>query len=133
VLCKERANVLRPGAHGSTFGGNPLACAAALATLDVIESEGVLVNVRKQGAHLVYHLALLADKAPLDHVRGAGLLVGFDLTKEQSKPFAQRLLKEGLLVSNIGDRTVRLAPPLPVTAAEVEDGIDVLTKALGAS
>jgi acetylornithine/N-succinyldiaminopimelate aminotransferase len=129
ILCNEKANVFQPGAHGSTFGGNPLACAAALATLDVIESDKILANVRKQGAHIVNHLAILSDKAPIQDVRGSGLLIGFDLTEEKSKPFAQRMLAQGLLVSNIGDHTVRLAPPLPISAAEIEEGIALLADA----
>jgi acetylornithine/N-succinyldiaminopimelate aminotransferase len=131
VLCSERANVLQPGAHGSTFGGNPLACAAGLATLRVIREENVLPNVRRQGAHLLNHLSLLADKNDaIANVRGAGLLVGFDLKEGTSKEFASRLLTRGLLVSNIGDKTIRLAPPLTVSAAEIEDAFDHLQAAL---
>jgi acetylornithine aminotransferase/acetylornithine/N-succinyldiaminopimelate aminotransferase len=132
VLCNEKANVFVPGTHGSTFGGNPLACAAGLTVLRILEEERVLANVKKQGAHIVNHLAILAEKAPFDGLRGAGLLIGFDLTKEKSKPFAQTLLRQGLLVSNIGDATLRLAPPLTISAAEIEEGFDLLSKALGA-
>lgn len=131
VLCSEQANVLQPGAHGSTFGGNPLACAAGLATLQVIRDERVLENVRRQGAHLVNHLALLSDKNDkIQNVRGSGLLVGFDVTTGTSKEFAGKLLQHGLLVSNIGEKTIRLAPPLTVSAAEVEDAFGILQSCL---
>lgn len=131
VLCSEKANVLQPGAHGSTFGGNPLACAAGLATLRVIREERILENVRRQGAHLMNHLALFADKNDaIQNVRGAGLLVGFDVKNGTSKEFAGKLLEKGLLVSNIGEKTIRLAPPLTVTAAEIEEGFEILSNAL---
>lgn len=130
LLANEKAAQWKPGAHGSTFGGNPLACAAALATLQVIREENLLANVKKQGAHLVNHLGILSDEAPLENVRGSGLLVGFDLTSSPSKEFARTLLADGLLVSNIGDRTMRLAPPLTVSAAEVEEGFRVLESLL---
>lgn len=127
VLCNEKANVLQPGTHGSTFGGNPLACAAGLATLKVLREENVLANVRRQGAHVLNHLSLFAEKTgKIRNVRGSGLLVGFDVTQGTSKEFATKLLQNGLLVSNIGEHTIRLAPPLTVSAAEVEDAIEVI-------
>lgn len=132
LLCNDRANAFQPGSHGSTFGGNPLACAAGLATLRIIEEEGILANVRKQGAHLMTHLAHWEEEGVLRGVRGQGLLVGFDLPKPEAKAFARSLLSKGLLVSNIGDATIRLAPPLVVSTAEIEEGLDILGPALGA-
>jgi acetylornithine/N-succinyldiaminopimelate aminotransferase len=130
VLSAESASVFQPGAHGSTFGGNPLACAAGLATLRVIREENVLSNVRKQGSHLMNHLALLSEKkSKILHVRGAGLLVGFDVASGTSKELAAKLLSKGLLVSNIGEKTIRLAPPLTVSAAEIEDAIELIDAA----
>ncbi|MGH2793474.1 MAG: aspartate aminotransferase family protein [Actinomycetota bacterium] len=131
VLCNEKANVLQPGAHGSTFGGSPLACAAGLATLQVIRDENVLANVRRQSAHLLNHLSLFAEKKnAIENVRGSGLLVGFDVKNGTSKEFAGKLLQRGLLVSNIGEKTIRLAPPLTVSAAEVEAAFEILQGAL---
>jgi acetylornithine/N-succinyldiaminopimelate aminotransferase len=132
VLASERADTFRPGAHGSTFGGNPLACAAALATLNVIEEENLLAHVRRQGQHLATHLAHWEDEGVVRDARGVGLLQAFDLIQGSSKAQARSLLERGLLVSNIGDATIRLCPPLNVTAAEIEEALDVLGPALGA-
>jgi acetylornithine/N-succinyldiaminopimelate aminotransferase len=129
VIANARAAVFQPGHHGSTFGGNPLACAAALATLDIIEDEAVLSNVRRRGAQLRQGLATLGE-AHITRVRGAGLLIGFDLVDGTSKDFASRLMQAGLLVSNIGERTIRLAPPLTVTAAQVDEALSMLRSQL---
>lgn len=131
TVCNDRANAFQPGAHGSTFGGNPLGAAAALATLRVIEEENVLANVRKQGARLFAHLQRLEEEGLIVGVRGAGLLVGFDLVNGPSKPFARGLLERGLLVTHLGESTVRLAPPLIVSAAEIEEGVEHVATLLG--
>lgn len=130
MLANERAGVFKPGSHGSTFGGNPLACAAALATLRVLREGRVLANVKKQGARLVDRLSSLAEGGPIKGIRGAGLLVGFDLTAGTGKAFAGELLAAGLLVSHIGDRTVRLVPPLTVSTSEVDGALQILESAL---
>jgi len=132
LLCNDRANAFQPGSHGSTFGGNPLACAAALATLRILEEENVLANVKKQGAHLQTHLAHWEEEGVVQGVRGLGLLQGFDLPKAGAKAFARELLARGLLVTHIGETTIRLAPPLTITAAEIEEGLDILGPLLGA-
>jgi acetylornithine/succinyldiaminopimelate/putrescine aminotransferase len=76
------------------------------------------------------HLALLSEKkSKILHVRGAGLLVGFDVASGTSKELAAKLLLKGLLVSNIGEKTIRLAPPLTVSAAEIEDAIELIDAA----
>lgn len=133
VLCNDRANAFQKGSHGSTFGGNPLATAAALATLRVLEEERVLDNVRRQGAHLMTHLSHLEAEGRVANVRGQGLLIGFDLPRVSSKDTARALLAEGLLVSNIGERTLRLCPPLTVSAADIEEALEHLRKVLRAS
>lgn len=130
LLCTEAASAFQPGAHGSTFGGNPLACAAALATLRVLRDENALANVQKQGAHLVSRLAGLGEKGALENLRGVGLLVGFEVARGTGKEAATQLLHKGLLVSHIGEKTIRLAPPLTVSAAEVEKAVELIAATL---
>jgi 4-aminobutyrate aminotransferase-like enzyme len=98
----------------------------------VIEEENLLAHVRRQGQHLATHLAHWEDEGVVRDARGVGLLQAFDLIQGSSKAQARSLLERGLLVSNIGDATIRLCPPLNVTAAEIEEALDVLGPALGA-
>jgi 4-aminobutyrate aminotransferase len=122
-----------PGAHGSTFGGNPIACAAALATLDVIESEGFLVNVRLLGERAQERLAKMADGNPsVLQVRGMGLMIGVELVDAAAAEAVQkRCLDDGLIVLTCGpaDNVVRLAPPLTLGDEELEHGLDILEAA----
>lgn len=131
ILASERASVFTPGSHGSTFGGNALACAAALATLAVVRDERLLENVRRQGAHLLAGLSRLEPGTVLRKARGAGLLQGFDLSVGKGKDFVGALLGHGLLATYLGERTVRLAPPLVVTKSEVDQGLRLLAEVLG--
>jgi len=133
VLCNERANAFEPGNHGSTFGGNPLACAAALATLEHLESQRVLDNVRRQGQAILARLAQWQREGWIQHVRGKGLLLGFDLARGDSKSLARELLARGLLVSNLANATVRLCPPLVLTDQERQEGLGILERALRAT
>lgn len=130
TLATEAAHAFEPGAHGSTFGGNPLATAAALATLDAVEAEGVLANVRVQGERILKRLKEWERAGLVRGARGRGLLLGFDLPSGASKAFARRLLEAGLLVTNIGEATIRICPPLNVSSAVVEEGLVLLERAL---
>ncbi|MFI1964778.1 acetylornithine transaminase [Streptomyces pathocidini] len=113
------ADLLTPGQHGSTFGGNPVACAAALAVLDTIRDDGILDHVKRAGERL--RSGIEGTGHPLvDHVRGAGLLLGIVLT-ESAAPHVQRAAQEaGLLVNAVAPDVVRLAPPLIVGDGEVD-------------
>ncbi|KNB49771.1 acetylornithine transaminase [Streptomyces caatingaensis] len=119
------AGLLTPGQHGSTFGGNPVSCAAALAVLDTLAADGVLDGVPRKGTLLRDGIAAL--RHPLvDHVRGAGLLLGIVLS-EPLAPDVQRAAQEaGLLVNAVAPDVVRLAPPLIIT----EDEVDAFLRAL---
>jgi acetylornithine aminotransferase len=113
------AGLLTPGTHGTTFGGNPVSCAAALAVLETIEADGILDNVKRQGEKLRQGIEAL--RHPLvDHVRGSGLLIGIVLTEPLSSQVQQAAQDAGLLVNAAVPDTVRLAPPLIVGDAETD-------------
>ena len=113
----QTSSLLSAGQHGTTFGGNPVATAAALATLHAIESNHVLDNVAAVGAHL---RSALADLAGVTEVRGEGLLIGFDLDADVAPAVVQAGLDAGFIVNSPGPRTVRLAPPLILTTAQAD-------------
>ncbi|MGW3241194.1 acetylornithine transaminase [Streptomyces sp. NPDC001070] len=125
------ADLLTPGQHGTTFGGNPVACAAALAVLDTIEHEGVLENVKRQGEKLREGVEALGHPL-VDHVRGAGLLLGIVLTEPLSAQVQTAAQDAGLLVNAAVPDTVRLAPPLILGDAEVEAFLGALPGVLDA-
>jgi 4-aminobutyrate aminotransferase len=117
-----------PGSHGSTFGGNPLACAAALATLDLLD-EGLIDNAREVGDHLLDGLRRIQASHPdvVTDVRGLGLMAAIELdTPERAGDLVQRAFRQGLLLLTAGSRAVRLCPPLVLTPAEADVGLDVL-------
>ena len=130
----EVADVLRPGDHGSTFGGNPVACAAAMATLDVVEALLDEGHVDKVAARLAQGLEELAARlGPGAEARGAGLWRALDLgavAAASAKEVALVALQHGLVVNPVTDTALRLAPPLVVTEEEVGDGLARLEAAL---
>ena len=114
------AQLLGPGSHGTTYGGNPIACAAGLAVLYAIERDGLLANVEKVGALL--RAGILATGHPLiAGVRGAGLLLGVELTAEVAPQLADAALAAGFIVNAVRPDTLRLAPPLILTEAQAEE------------
>ncbi len=119
-----------PGVHGSTFGGNPIAMAAAKATLEVVFDPAFLQDVQEKGRYLLerLHDAL----APLDivkDVRGLGLLVGIECQTDVA-PLLPLIHENGLLVLSAGPNVIRLLPPLVVTKAEIDEAVDILTNVL---
>ena len=121
-----------PGSHGSTFGGNPVACAAALATLDLLE-EGLIDNAREVGDHLLEGLVRLRSAHPgvVTGARGLGLMAALELdTPERAAAVVQRAFRHGLLLLTAGQRAVRLCPPLVLGAAEADVGLEILGGAL---
>jgi acetylornithine aminotransferase len=109
--------LLQPGNHGTTFGGNPVACAAALAVLDVIEKDGLLDRVTVVGERL---RAGLAADPRVTEVRGRGLLIGVDLVDERSAEVAAAALSRGFIINNPTPGRVRLAPPLVIGDDDVD-------------
>ncbi len=134
VLVAPAADVLTPGDHGTTFGGNPVSCAAACAVLDTIENEALVAWAELMGARLSSGLrALGARGLPLTEVRGKGLLIGVGLGSPVAAAVAAASLEEGLLVNPIGDSTIRLAPPLIMGELELELALTGLAGALEAA
>ncbi len=127
LVADDAPDAFAPGDHGSTFGGNPVSCAAALAVCAAITDE-LLANVRARGAQLA---AGLAELPHVNEVRGAGLLLGAPLDRP-AQPVADAALEAGLVVLTAGPDVLRLAPPLVVGAAEVELALEILTEVLSA-
>jgi acetylornithine aminotransferase len=122
----ESATLFKPGSHGSTFGGNPLACRAALETLAIIEEDGLMANAVAIGDFLRSELrARLAGNPGVVEVRGAGLMVGVELTAPCGE-LVSLALKEGLLINVTADTVVRLLPPLIFTREHAEITLDTL-------
>jgi acetylornithine aminotransferase len=120
------AQVFKPGNHGSTFGGNPLACAAALTVLQTVEEEKLRENALQVGAYLRDTLAAaLSDVAGVVQVRGHGLMVGIELDRPCGD-IVKRALAQGLLVNVTSDKVIRLVPPLVMKEAEAQQLIDGL-------
>jgi predicted acetylornithine/succinylornithine family transaminase len=124
-LAAPRADVFEPGDHGSTFGGNPLACAAALAVLNVIERDGLVGHAAEMGD--VLHEALL-DLGAKD-VRGLGLMQAFELAEPRAKAIQQSCLEAGVIVNAVDDFSVRLVPPLIIGHAEIDRAHSVIQQA----
>jgi acetylornithine/N-succinyldiaminopimelate aminotransferase len=131
VLAKEQfAKALKPGTHGTTYGGNPLACAAGNAVLDVILEPGFLEGVQRKGNKLRGHLEKIAAEYPgvFVEARGLGLLLGLKCAIPQGQVQAA-CVAEGLLPITAGDNVLRLAPPLVITDAEIEEAAGMLRRA----
>ncbi len=128
------------GAHGTTFGGNPVSCAAAIATIKVIEKENLLDNARKVGKMALTRLKTIEERAScIGDVRGLGLMIGIEFVKD-GRPFTRGLkqildycLRKGLVLVDCGvdKNVIRLAPPLIVKGEEMEKGLDILEEAIG--
>ena len=129
ILAKDSvAASFQPGTHGSTFGGNPLACAAALATLEtLIEDNFLLDNCRRMGTYFVECLEKLKNDFPdiIVEVRGKGLMIGLELTKEGG-PIVELCAKRGMLINCTAGSVLRFTPPLIITEKEIDLLIDVL-------
>jgi acetylornithine aminotransferase/acetylornithine/N-succinyldiaminopimelate aminotransferase len=125
-LAGPRADVFEPGDHGSTFGGNPLACAAGLAVLRTIEEEGLVGHAAEMGELLQ---ASLQELDGVRQVRGRGLMLAAVFDQPVAREFQARCLEEGVIVNAVDDRTVRVVPPLVITADEIERAVAGMKRA----
>jgi acetylornithine/N-succinyldiaminopimelate aminotransferase len=117
---------LDAGAHGSTFGGNPLTCAAGVAVIEALCRDGVLENCRVVGERLRERLLALAKELPMIRdVRGRGLILGIELDRP-GRPFVSAALERGLVVNCTAETVIRLLPPLTLTTAEADEGLEIL-------
>ncbi len=135
LLCKSHCDLFKPGDHASTFGGNPLACAVALAVCHTLESENLLANVQDRGQQLRQGLQAIAVKYPtlVEEVRGWGLINGLELKADSpitSTDLVKAAISQGLLLVPAGPKVARFVPPLIVTAAEIDRALQLLETAI---
>jgi 4-aminobutyrate aminotransferase len=141
IIAREKIMTWEGGSHGSTFGGNPVCCAAALATLDVVEG-GLVENARVMGDRLIAGARrLMARHACIGDVRGLGLMIGVEIVKDRkTREAAPEIVRKieleafarGLLLLSCGKSNLRLAPPLIIDAADVDEGLRILAEVLEA-
>ncbi|WP_248927488.1 ornithine--oxo-acid transaminase [Paenibacillus hamazuiensis] len=125
---REVMDVFDPGSHGSTFGGNPLACAVAIAAMEVLEEEKLADRSQTLGAYLLERLKFISNPHIRD-VRGKGLFIGIELDVP-ARPYCERLMELGLLCKETHERVIRLAPPLIVTKEELDWALERLSEVL---
>jgi len=126
----EVAASLVPGTHASTFGGNPLACAAAIATIEAIDEEGLLENAKRMGEYTQAKLRALGDKhASIDHVRGVGLMIGIQLT-EAGADVVTRCWEKGLRINCTHDTVLRFMPAMNVSEDLIDRAVGILDEAM---
>jgi acetylornithine aminotransferase len=128
VASMKAAEVMKPGSHGSTFGGNPLACAAGLAVIKTIEQDNLVERAATAGQQLQDGLHAALDNVDgVKEIRGKGLMVGIQLDKP-CKPLMLQALQQGLLISVQSDYVIRLLPPLTISDEQIESLTDTLSK-----
>jgi ornithine--oxo-acid transaminase len=115
---REILGVFEPGSHGSTFGGNPLACAVAVAALDVLEEEGLVERSLELGSYFMEQLKRIQNPS-IKEVRGHGLFIGIELT-EKARPYCEQMKDLGLLCKETHETTIRFAPPLVISKDELD-------------
>ena len=128
VLIGEKVQNLTPGVHGSTFGGNPLSCAAALAALAAIEEEDLAGQAVEKGAYLMEKLCQI-ESPLIREVRGMGLMVGIEL-KQKVTPYLKALQEKRVIALNAGMTVLRLLPPLVISYEQIDRLVDALTEVL---
>jgi acetylornithine/N-succinyldiaminopimelate aminotransferase len=127
IALGKAADLFQPGDHGSTFGGNPVTTAAGLAAIDVIESKKLLNKIKQQGDYLIQELALIPG---VIEVRGAGLLIGIELERLKASEIATAMRDAGVLVNAANPTTIRIAPALIVTDAQINRFISIFKKVI---
>jgi ornithine--oxo-acid transaminase len=125
---KDILGVFEPGSHGSTFGGNPLACAVAIAALDVLVEDDLPKRSRELGEYFINELRKI-DNPIIKEIRGKGLFIGMEL-HEPARSYCEQLMEEGLLCKETHENTIRFAPPLIITKDELNLALDKVRKVL---
>ncbi|ANY72009.1 ornithine--oxo-acid transaminase [Paenibacillus ihbetae] len=124
---KDVLGVFEPGSHGSTFGGNPLGCAVAIAALDVLEEEELAERSRELGEYFAGRLRTI-QHPDLKEVRGRGLFIGMELNVP-ARPYCERLMKLGILCKETHEHTIRFAPPLVIRKSELDQAFECIRQA----
>ncbi|RQW18970.1 ornithine--oxo-acid transaminase [Bacillus sp. C1-1] len=127
---KDVLGVFEPGSHGSTFGGNPLACAVSVAALEILEEEDLVRNAQELGDYFITELKTLTHPS-IKEVRGRGLFIGIELT-ESARPYCEQLKERGLLCKETHENVIRFAPPLIITKEELEHALEQIKDVLSA-
>ncbi|NQT30828.1 MAG: aspartate aminotransferase family protein [Deltaproteobacteria bacterium] len=131
ILAKEKASVFAPGEHGSTFGGNPLACAAGYATVKFVIDNNIAGRVKEVGQYLIDGLEKMKPKFPsITDIRGRGLLVALEFNSDIAPALLTACLERGLLVNQLKPNTLRFIPPLIIGKKEVDEALGILDEAL---
>ncbi|MDD3994328.1 MAG: aminotransferase class III-fold pyridoxal phosphate-dependent enzyme, partial [Dehalococcoidales bacterium] len=131
ILCKDKASVFAAGEHGSTFGGNPLACATGYAVFKTIVDNDIPLNAKVTGKYLTKRLNEMKQKYNfISDVRGRGLLQAIEFSDKNALSVVMGCLEKGLLVNKIGDSIIRFMPPLVIGRDEVDKAIDILDAVL---
>ncbi len=130
-LAKDHCAVLGPGEHGTTFGGNALACEVGYTVLKYMLQTGLSSQVAKKGEHLARRLHSLADRhAMITDIRGKGLIWAIELDRPNAEELAALCLREGLLVNNVKPTALRFIPPLTVTEEEIDQAVEIVERVL---
>jgi ornithine--oxo-acid transaminase len=120
-------DVFTPGTHGSTYGGNPLACAVGIAAIDVLVDERLPERAKALGARALARLrAGLAGVPHVREVRGRGLMLAVELTEKTAHARAERLMHDGVLLKDTHGHTLRILPPLVIAEADLDAGVDAV-------
>lgn len=133
ICAKEHvAQAFEPGDHGSTFGGNPLACAAGLSVMDAILEENLAEKAGEMGKYFMDCLSSLARKhSIISEVRGKGLMIGIQLKSDKAAEIKEKCFEKGYLIGNVGKNILRLLPPLIVSKEDIDGMVKALDEALG--
>lgn len=130
MLAKEKLNIFEPGEQGGTYTGQPLAMAVGIAVLREFQKNSVVQNCAHMGALIASRLHKLSEDYEIENIRGMGLLIGFDLKKTKGPDFANKCLKDGLLINSPQEKSIRLMPPLVIKEKEINELFAILTKNL---
>ena len=126
LATQSLAPLLKPGTHGSTFGGNPLACSTAITVLETIEKDNLCQQAADTGAYILSNLkAKLGSCSRVVEIRGRGMMLGIELS-HPAKPLQASMLKSGLLINVTAEKVIRLLPPLILTMEQAESMVDIL-------
>ena len=128
IALGRAAELITPGSHGSTFGGNPISCAAGNATIDEIQTKKYLTTNRQFGLQI---MSALRQIPGVSEVRGKGLLIGFDFEKPIAKTVASELLEAGILVNSTSETTIRIAPAFVISQKNVDEFLRACTAVIG--